>query len=238
MKPSVSIMLRWSAKALANDRVWLTHKKDLCLKANSITKSDPSIDSAYYIQFHLVFNICLYSKLLKIEPRASWESPKTAVAYLMLILNIWGRPHHLMYQTCLIIRAALSGSVGLAVILWFNQEVTVYCLRRKVLSVISTLSGSLRIIWQQEGRTACVHICRTMDSVNPNGDGTFGFSELVIKFGSKEISTTSNESWAWLHFVKTVACHCSYGISAKNGDSCLHYYVPLKGLSVDISQFL
>lgn len=84
MKPSVSIMLRWSAKALANDRVWLTHKKDLCLKANSITKSDPSIDSAYYIQFHLVFNICLYSKLLKIEPRASWESPKTAVAYSIL----------------------------------------------------------------------------------------------------------------------------------------------------------
>lgn len=72
MKPSVSIMLRWSAKALANDRVRLTvYKKDLCLKANSITKSDPSIDSAYYIQFHLVFNICLYSKLLKIEPRAS-----------------------------------------------------------------------------------------------------------------------------------------------------------------------
>lgn len=128
MKPSVSIMLRWSAKAVANDRVWLTHKKDLCLKANSITKSDPSIDSAYYI--------------------------------------------HIIY--------------------------------------------------------------------NDNGDGTitFGFSELVIKFGSKKISTTSNESWAWLHFVKTVASHCSYGISVKNGDSCLHYYVPLKGLSVDISQFL
>lgn len=48
MNPSVSIMLRWSAKALANDRVRPTvYKKDLCLKAKSITKSDPSIDSAY-----------------------------------------------------------------------------------------------------------------------------------------------------------------------------------------------
>lgn len=137
-----------------------------------------------------------------------------------------------MYQTCLIIRAALSGSVGsvgLAVILWSNQEVSQLCWLFKEKSVIS-----------YQGQTACVHISRIMESVNPNGDGTitFGFSELVIKFGSKTISTTSNESWAWLRFVKTVACHCSYGISAKNGDSCLHYYVPLKGLSVDISQFL
>lgn len=71
MKPSVSITLRWSAKALANGRVRLTaYKKELGLKVNSITKSGPSIDSAYYLYFHLVFNVCLYSKLLKIEPCA------------------------------------------------------------------------------------------------------------------------------------------------------------------------